>query len=96
MAEYGQLGQGAGQIGDAGALAAGSIKGHGRVVAIAEDRLDQAGQPCARTDLDKGADAGGVHRLDLGDELDRSGQLAGEQVPGRGRIGRIAAAVVLA
>ena len=51
--------------------------------------MTRAGQAGARTDLDEGADTGGVHRFDFGDKLDRPGQLVGQQFLGRSLLGRI-------
>ena len=43
--------------------------------ALAQNCLHQAGEPVARTNLDEAGNASGVHRLDLGHEFDRFGEL---------------------
>ena len=85
----GQLGQDAGQIGNAGALAVGRVKGQGQVIPHPEDRLYQTRQASAGAHLHKGADSGGMERLDLGHELHRSNQLPGEERLGRVLVVRI-------
>ncbi len=82
MAQYGQLGQAAGQIIDAGALGAGGVQGYGHMFSIAQDRLDQAAQTGAGADLHKCPHSGRVHGFDLGHEFHRTGQLVGQQVSG--------------
>ena len=89
MAEDGQLGQAAGQVTDAGVLAAGGVQRHDRVAVLAEDRPDQAAQARAGADLHEGPDAGLVHGLDLGHEFHRPRQLPGQEFPGLGGRGGI-------
>ncbi len=89
MAEHGQLGQGAGQVGHTGTLAAGGIQGNGRMVPFSQDSLDQAGQPGAGAGLHKSAYTIGIHGLDLGNEFHWPGQLPGQQGLGCVGIDRI-------
>ena len=89
MADHRQLGESPGQVGDAGALAVRGIDGERQVRTLTEDRLHQAGQPVAGTDLQETGDAGGVHRLDLGDEFDRLGELGRQLGLGRRRVRRV-------
>jgi len=84
-----QLGQEPRQVEHAGAFAAGGVQGKGQMVAVSEDRLDQAGKTGTGANLDEGADPGGIHGLDLGDKLHRAGQLSGQQLPGGGRLRRV-------
>ena len=58
--------------------AAGAVERDGEVVTLAEDLVGQPGQHRARPDLDEQTRAGVVHRLDLGDELDRFGEVLAE------------------
>ena len=59
------------------------------VGAIAENRPDQSGQPGARSHFQKCFHPGVIHRLDLGHEFDRSGELGRQQVPGSDIVIRI-------
>ncbi len=49
------------------------------MLTVTQNRLDQTCQPCAGSDLHKGADAIVIHRLNLGHKLNRAGQLVGQQ-----------------
>ncbi len=89
VSEHRQLGQSPGQVGNAVTLAGRCIDGKGKVVAVAEDRLHQPGQARSRPDLQKGANPGGIERLDLGDEFHRHGELFCQELPGSVRISRI-------
>ena len=55
------------------------------MIASLEDRADQTRELRVRADFEEGPGPHPVHRLDLGDELDRPGELAGQQ--GAGRLG---------
>ncbi len=84
-----QSGQNAGQVAHAGTFAARGIQRQGNMLALTQDGRYQSGQPGARTDLDKQPYSGGVHRFDLGHELDRPGQLPSQQGFGCGDVGRV-------
>ncbi len=77
-----QLRQGAGQVVNPRAFAAGGIDGDRMVWALAEDRPDHPGQAGTGSNLEESAHPGGVHRFDFGDEIDRTGQLGGENLAG--------------
>ena len=55
------------------------------MIASLEDRVDQSRELGIGADLEKGPRPHAIHRFDLGDELDRPGELAGQQ--GTGRLG---------
>ena len=67
---------------DPRAFAAGGIDGDRMVIALAENRLDHPGQAGTGSDLEECAHTGSVHRFDFGDEIDRAGQLDGENFTG--------------
>ena len=89
VASHGQLGQGTGQVGDAGALPGGGIQRQCQVRAVPQDRLHQAGEPVAGANLDETGDPCCVHRLYLGHELDRLGELVCQLGLGCLRVGGV-------
>ncbi len=84
-----QPGQDTGQVGHAGAFPSRGVKGEGDVFTLSQDGRNQAGQSGARTRFQKQPYPGGIHRFNLGHELDRFGQLPGQQFFGGGHVGRI-------
>ena len=83
VAKDSQMTEESGQVRHARAFPRRGIQSQGQMVALPQDRLHQTGETRARADLHKGADAGGMERLDLGHELHRPGQLSGKEGLGR-------------
>ena len=79
VAQRGELREDAGEVELAGAFAGGLVDGERGVRAVAEDRFHEAGENRLRADFDERVDAGGVHALDRAGEVDRPGELAGEE-----------------
>src|SRR4051812_10187134 len=89
MAQGGEPRQTAREIVEARTLARRRIGGERLMRTLAEDRIDQSGESGAGAGLDEGPHAVAIQLLDLGDELDRAGELSGEQVAGLVFAGRI-------
>ena len=85
VAERGEPGQDTGEVGDVPPPASRGVHGDGGVRALAEDRADEPGELAVGADFQEGPDARAVQCFDLRDELDRPGELPGEQ--GAGRVG---------
>ena len=82
MTKRGQLRKTAGQVGYAGALAAGGIQRNRHVFVLSQDRFDQTAQPRAGADFQKCPDTGHMHGLDFGYKFHRTRQLSRQEFLG--------------
>ena len=84
IAEGREVREGQGQAGQVAAItfARGRIDRDRLMFAAVEDRSYQSRQPGAWADFEEGSGLHPVHRLDLGNELDRLGKLTRQQFPG--------------
>ena len=94
-AKHAQLRKAASQVNQSVTLAIGAVQGNAAVLTVTKDRLDQTRQAGTRANLNKTADTGCVHRFNLGNKLNRAGQLIGQQLFGCCCVSRVGGGIAV-